>query len=381
MVRRSLSDRVRRDAVFAAIALGVGVSCAAGDPEGRAPRPLLLAAYYVWYHDGSHAERPWSHWTCPAAATNALALKERRAGEPPPASAARPLAGWYDSGDPAVAEWHVRLAQAAGVDAFLVSWWGSHNGLDNAFERGVLAAAEKLGFKVALLDERAQFHDTLENYQRMLTRAILKYRDSPAYLRIDGKPAVYLYQVAAAPGLTPADFVALKAHVEREAGPVFWIVDKLAHDAVAARAGEADRAKRIPAEWLETPGVDGFGFYSTFSHFQACRYEELAGKYRYLAGLARGAGKKLLLPVHPGHDNSRFSVSPYGMPRRDGETLRAFLRAATEAGADYLLVTSFNEWPETTVVEPSSSWPDPYLYLRILAEWKGLPFAPPPLPH
>jgi len=30
-------------------------------------------------------------------------------------------------------------------------------------------------------------------------------------------------------------------------------------------------------------------------------------------------------------------------------------------------LTSFNEWPETTVVEPSSSWPDPYCYLRILA--------------
>lgn len=32
--------------------------------------------------------------------------------------------------------------------------------------------------------------------------------------------------------------------------------------------------------------------------------------------------------------------------------------------------SSFNEWPETTVAEPSSSWSDPYLYLKILAEWK-----------
>ena len=44
------------------------------------------------------------------------------------------------------------------------------------------------------------------------------------------------------------------------------------------------------------------------------------------------------------------------------------------------MVTSWNEWPESTVVEPSSHWPDPYQYLRILAEWKGREFVPPALP-
>jgi hypothetical protein len=97
--------------------------------------------------------------------------------------------------------------------------------------------------------------------------------------------------------------------------------------------------------------------------------------------LAHDAGKKMLLPVHPGHDNSRFRDDPYVMPRRDGQTLRDFLRAATDAGADYLMVTSWNEWPESTVVEPSSSWPDPYQFLKILADWKGIPFTAPPLPQ
>lgn len=340
-------------------------------------KPLLFAAYYVWYHTGDSPRQPWSHWTYPASETNALALKAQVRGEPAPASAARPLAGFYDSADTRIAEWHVQLAQAAGIDAFLVSWWDTVNGLDQSFEKGILAAAVKQGFKVALLDERAQFHSKLEDYQAMLARALQKYKDSPAYLRIDGKPAVYLYQVATKPGLTPQDFQALKAHVESEVGPVYWIVDKIAHDAEAQRAGDEDRVKRIPAQWLSVPGVDSFGFYSTFSHFRANRYEELAGKYRYLVKLAHDAGKKMLLPAHPGHDNSHFSETPYVMPRRDGQTLRDFLRAATEAHADFVMVTSFNEWPETTVVEPSSSWPDPYQYLKILAEWKGLTFTPP----
>ena len=51
--------------------------------------------------------------------------------------------------------------------------------------------------------------------------------------------------------------------------------------------------------------------------------------------------------------------------------------AIPAAQREYEVLTSFNEWPETTIVEPSSSWSDPYSYLKILAEWKGAKFSPP----
>ncbi len=345
-----------------------------------ANRPLLLANYYCWYHNGQHPKQPFLHWTYPSSETNALAKKSQRPGEPPPNSVFRPLAGLYDSADPKVAEWHVQLAKSAGIDAFLVDWWDTHNQLDQNVDRGIVAAAQKHGFKFALLDERAQFHEKFEDYQVMLARGLKRYKDHPAYLRIEGRPVVYLYQVASKPGLTAAEFPQLKQHVEAEVGPVYWIVDQIAHDASAVKAGELDREKRIPADWLATPGVDSFAFYSTFSNFRAHEHEALAGKYRYLTKLAHDAGKKMLLPVHPGHDNSHFVDNPYVMPRRDGQTLRDFLRAATEAGADFIMVTSWNEWPESTVIEPSANWPDPYLYLKVLAEWKGVTFAVPPRP-
>ena len=137
-----------------------------------------------------------------------------------------------------------------------------------------------------------------------------------------------------------------------------------------------------PSCWISALLLANFGFYSTFSHFRAHRYEELAGKYRYLTRLAHDAGKKMLLPVHPGHDNSRFREAPhaYVMPRRDGQTLRDYLRAATDAGAEHSMITSWNEWPETTVIEPSSSWPNPYLYLEVVAEWRGAECIVPPIP-
>jgi len=134
--------------------------------------PLLLANYYCWYHDGQHPKRPFLHWTYPASETNALAKKAQKPGEPPPNSVFRPLVGLYDSADPKVAEWHVQLAKAAGIDAFLVDWWDTHNQLDQNVDCGIVAAAGKLGFKFALLDERAQFHQKSEDYQAMLARTL-----------------------------------------------------------------------------------------------------------------------------------------------------------------------------------------------------------------
>lgn len=144
---------------------------------------------------------------------------------------------------------------------------------------------------------------------------------------------------------------------------------------------------RAVADWhialAKAAGIDAFAFYSTFSNFRADRYERLVGRYRYLTELAHRAGKRMMLPVHPGHDNSYFRDDGdfYDMPRRDDQTLRDYLRAASDAGADYVMVTSWNEWPESTVIEPAAYWDDPYQYLRILAEWRGKKFIPIPPPR
>jgi hypothetical protein len=31
-------------------------------------------------------------------------------------------------------------------------------------------------------------------------------------------------------------------------------------------------------------------------------------------------------------------------------------------------------------IEPSCSWPNPYLYLEVVAQWRGVEFIVPPLP-
>jgi hypothetical protein len=323
-------------------------------------KPALWAVYYAWYQtaDGPHGKS--AMWTVDDANQT-------------PRSKARPLIGCYDSDNPDVARWHVRLAKAAGIEAFLCSWWGGANISGKAFEKTIVPVAAEEKFKVAMCCELAQFHHDVKALARQVSSVLQRVKDSPAYLRMDGKPLVYLYQVPFAPKLTPETFAELTRGVEAEVGPVYWMMDKVAN------ANDGDLT--FPETWLRIPEIPMIGFYGTFSVRRIWKYDELAPHYTRLVKQARAAGKKVFLPAHPGHDNSGFRPNDFFViPRDDGATLRGYLRAITDAGADVALLTSFNEWPETTIVEPSSTWPDPYCYLKLLADWKGVPFAPPPSP-
>lgn len=362
--------------------LGPGLLPAGAEETSK---PMLFANYYTWYATGPGPHKTWTHWISHDVAREMAREQERTGevvqtlGQEDIASVNWPLAGLYDSDDREIVRWHIRLAKAAGIDAFLVDWWGPGYWqrvprlTEFSFEDVILPIAAEEGFRVALLDETAQFRNNWEEVKEWAVTYLNRYKDHPGYLRIDNKPVYYLYQVPFNPSLTPDKFEDLRAHVEERVGPVYWIVDAIANP---------EGNFHLPEDWRPVEGIDIFSFYGTFSIFREYKYSDLAPRYRRVVEQAHAAGKKMMLPVHPGHDNlQEGNPNHFKMPRRDGETLRGYLRAAADAGADFVMVTSFNEWPETTQVEPSSSWDDPYQYLKILAEWKGIEFEAPEEPE
>lgn len=348
-------------------------------------RPLVLAHYYTWYTTPWGAGKAWGHW----AAEGPSSLLDRPQNPDtllfPPAireigSACYPLIGPYDSMSPEVVRWHIRLAKAAGIDAFLVDWWGPAGWqkppgwTHDVFVKTVLPIAEQEHFKVVLFDETPQFVSDFAQVKAWTIQYLRQFKDSPAWLHIKGKPAWAVYQLWEGT-LTADQGRELMAEVERAVGPVYWIVDKM-------RARGADGQVRLftPDDWLALPRLDCVMGYAMFSTHRVYRYEDLAPMYKAYAARLHRAGKAALLPVHPGHDNRKIAKEPWVMPRDNGRTLRSFWRAAAEAGADMIGITSWNEWPESTVIEPALTWADPYQYLRIVAELQGRRFVPPPLP-
>ncbi len=345
--------------VSALIALAVARELPAAPAVAHPP---VWAFYYAWYGVPQGPRQRWEFWA--DRGEPAVGAKLR--------VPCRPLVGPYDSADPAVVAWHCRLAEAAGIDAFLVSWWGGANVSGEAFERVILPAARATRVKVALNCELAQFHAETGPLIERLAGVLARCQGDPAYLRRAGRPVVYLYQVPFDPKLTPATFAELRRGVEAKVGPVWWAMDKIRHDA---------GTYGVPAAWRATEGVDAFGFYGTFSVRRISERAELGPFFARYARDVRAAGRELLLPMHPALDNRVIQPKEgFAIPFREGETLEGYHAAALAAGADVLLLTSFNEWPEGTVVEPSADWPDPYRHLRQIARWKGREFVPPPLP-
>ena len=245
-------------------------------------------------------------------------MTRARRPNPQPKSKTQPLIGYYDSDDPKVVRWHIQLAKAAGIDAFLVSWWSGANISGQAFEKVILPVAAEENFKVAVCSELAQFHHDVQVLTRQMSDVLRKTKDSPAYLRVDGKPLVYLYQVPFNPKLTPETFGQLCRGVEAEVGPVYWMMDKVTN------AG--NRGLNFPDEWLKIPEIQMFGFYGTFSIKRIWKYDDLASDYERLVQQAHAAGNKAFLPVHPGHDNSGFRPNDFFViPRDNGATLRGYL--------------------------------------------------------
>jgi len=369
---------------MAALACACGAAWAATDAgsDADSPKPMLFAYYYIWYGTPDGALGQWSGWGHDGPSAYAPdGVNPNHIIFPPGirdiASCAYPLAGAYDSNDEAVVRWHVRLAKAAGIDAFLVSWWGpSEHRVSTVADRLLPIAAEE-DFHIALFDETPQFWDDLDAVKKQAAEHLNRFKDHPGYLRLDGKPVYAIYQVPFAPRLTVAEARDLCAHLEARVGPVFVILDKMRNGRLPGRDAETFV---IDEEWRRLEAVDAFTFYGTFSHQRLFKYDDLAYRYRDFVRLAHEAGRKALVPVHPGHNNSKLQTEPWVMPRRNGRTLREYLRMADDSGADYVAVTSFNEWPETTNVEPARTWPDPYHYLKILADWKGRTFVAPTPP-
>jgi hypothetical protein len=290
------------------------------------------------------------------------------------------LIGAYDTADPEVVRWHFRLAKAAGIDGFLCSWWKVENPdwmeQYKLFETVWLPVAEQEHFKIAVIDEGAHY---VPNYDRLLARitsSLPGYAKSPAYLRINGQPVWFVYQVWD-DWMTPEIGEKYVTEAEKQVGDVYWIFDKLKATATASAQGAM---LTIPPKWLAIDKIDCFGTYSLYGNWRETNAAALEQLYRGFAQNVHGAGKQAQLPIIPGHNNTAVNPEPYIVARQDGKMLEAFCHAVDEAKPEVAVVCSFNEWFEMTEVEPSATWKDPYVYLKTLARWRGKKWVTPPLP-
>lgn len=315
-----------------------------------------------------------------------------------------PLPGAYESGDPGIIRWQLQCLKATGVDGVFIQLYADWNHPETfhrlaEFET-LLRIAEEVGVKVGIHDE-VQFRPARAKdpatFAKRAGTVLAKYAKSPAFLRIDGKPA-YAFQWWGQ--LASADFPAM-SHAQLQ--QVFDDADALAgeHAFWMPFRHESDR------KLLALPGYGGGVVMSNCNNqfrevgAQSDRFASIPGWTADPPGAplvegeidalrkarAEFPAKQLGLWAYPGFDNTTQRASMQSLawlPRRGGRTLAEAFAAFQDCGCDFVMLSSWNDWEENTAIEPGFMYDgyagDPYLYCRIVAAAKGREFVPPPLP-
>jgi hypothetical protein len=94
---------------------------------------------------------------------------------------------------------------------------------------------------------------------------------------------------------------------------------------------------------------------------------DVAGLYRQVSEAAHKQDKLFAATVLPGFDDRKIRTPGTLLLREDGGCYNKTWHAAVGSGADWVLITSWNEWHEGSEIEPSLENGTDYLWLT--AQW------------
>lgn len=136
-----------------------------------------------------------------------------------------PLLGWYKEGDTAVAEQHIDWMSQHGIDYVVYDWfWDGAPFLEHALA-AFMRASNNSKLKFSLLwANHSKVPESLDQFTSMVRYWVKYYFPRANYLKIDGKPAVFIFsqerlrENAKKFGYSTADLIKLANEITKNAG-------------------------------------------------------------------------------------------------------------------------------------------------------------------
>src|SRR5262249_45040299 len=244
--------------------------------------------------------------------------------------------------------------RAAGIDVWVVSWQGldAGNGFNDRRMRIALDAAAAAGMRACVYTETyvanpansASLGIDPRTLFEWLADIVDRYGSHPSYLRVAGRPVIFTY---AASLLSQADWAD-----------------------VFARLRTSGRNPLVIGDFSRSPLLEPFDgeyqYSNVFSSGDALadltRSESL--RVRTFNLLRAGDRRRVwVASVTPGFDDSHLADrrTPRIVDRANGSVYDDQWSKAIDTGADWIVVTSWNEWWENTEIEPGVRYGNAYL--------------------
>jgi len=325
-----------------------------------AKKPIATRLPSSWYEDdqnNTNSPRSWRHWKW----ENGGPLRDPEDhlnGQRRIACVDYPLIGPYNSRSRDVIRYHLQTAKAAGIQAFVVDWYGPHTFEDDQIAL-LLDEAAKAGMKIAICyEEKINFErfrnvdsrdEAVANVTRDLTYILENYTQHPAYLKRNGIPFIQQFngwgKGPAGPNLlTPAE----------------W------HDVLAELPSPIVYARQNLDEEYYPPIQGGYTWWNSDSE--------------WLKSVARRAGELkqkgrlefFMSMICPGFDDTGVWGWGHG-PRRERQqgltTLRQTFEISSLGDPELVQIVTWNDFNEGTMVEPTRE--NGFWYLDAIETWWG----------
>ncbi|MEA1927852.1 MAG: glycoside hydrolase family 99-like domain-containing protein, partial [Candidatus Auribacterota bacterium] len=337
---------------------------------GEAPQPrqyLVGAYYYLWFPYNFH-KRGYI----------------RKFLDPPQS----PVLGQYNSSDPAVAERHIAWCSRYGIDFLVIDWWPNRPGRNKVLDDGFLRADNIGDIKWCLfyetqslgMDRATGAITWTEQRIDRLVSDMLKFSGSyfnhPGYLKIDGRPVIFLYLTRNYAGDTGGAIKRVRSALNEKgvdpfiiADEVFWMVTV---DGKATFAGRTDAPQESRIELFDA--ITTYNIYES----QESDHQGYPAESRYLPEVKEiyqryrescGEDTIFIPNIIPGYNDRplRKRASHYVIPRQwkegdpSGSLFSEFFDrlglAYIDQNIPMIMITSWNEWNEDTAIEPLTPAP------------------------
>jgi hypothetical protein len=279
-------------------ALGYAAPCSVPPPTGYQPAaPIYAAFFYPWFDNAWNQGGvfPYTNFT--------------------------PSLGWYDSDNNTTIDQQLLLAKKAHLEAFIGSWWGQGHHTDNSLKY-IISRSERVGSPYPEMrwsiyyEPEGQGDPSVSQIVSDLNYLAANYFNHPGFLRVNGKPVVFVWSE----GGSNADMASRWAQAKAAFGGNVHIVLKL-------YSGYEDEPNQ-PDSW-----------------------------HQYGPATASSSHPPYSATVSPGFWKKGES------PRlnRDPVRFEADVQKMVNTGAFWQLVTTWNEWGEGTAVEPATQFGNAYI--------------------
>jgi hypothetical protein len=284
--------------------------------------PKRGAYLFPWYGTPMGPTGHWVHW------------------DPANPTLYTPAKGQYDSADPAVIDEQMAEAHSAGIDLFVVSYWDTENPPLGRY----LDAASKVGIEIsAMLETSTRSKGTpRQSVVDQLTTLTAQFGGHPSWLKANDKPIVFVYD-------------RITGEIDDgKVGATGW------DDWQWIRSQMGDKMPLVMfplgSQW-GAEGAAAFGGAFAFaansgggSYFTGAHGDDWAW-----AWTARQAGALVAIPILPSIGRLREAA--------DEPNYRNQWHAARAVIPDMIIVNSWNEYHESTIIEPTTAFGTQWLDL------------------